>query len=81
MSFAPSNACGDAVQVAAKRGAPFAARPPGATQAASCAAAAALKRERGYFSSNTTRVHYPSFRQQQLPIGSGAVEASTAHLV
>jgi hypothetical protein len=40
-----------------------------------------LKRERGYFSTNALRMQYPSFRQQRLPIGSGAVEASAKHLV
>ena len=40
-----------------------------------------LKRERGYFSSNATRMQYPTLRQQHLPIGSGAVEASAKHLV
>jgi hypothetical protein len=52
-----------------------------ATQPGTTTAAAALKRERGYFSSNAGRMPYPSFREQQLPIGSGAVEASAKHLV
>jgi sulfur relay (sulfurtransferase) complex TusBCD TusD component (DsrE family) len=52
-----------------------------ATQPDTPAAAAALKRERGYFSTNAQRMHYPSLRQQDLPIGSGAVEASAKHLV
>lgn len=52
-----------------------------ATAPGSAAAASALKRERGYFSSNAARMHYVVFRQQQLPIGSGAVEASAKHLV
>jgi hypothetical protein len=39
------------------------------------------KRERGYFNGNLPRMQYPTFRQQQLPIGSGAVEASATHLV
>ena len=43
--------------------------------------AAVLKRERGYFSSNAARMQYPTLRKQQLPIGSGAVEASAKHLV
>ena len=47
-----------------------------ATQSGSTAAAAILKRERGYFSSNVARMHYSSLRNQHLPIGSGAVEAS-----
>jgi hypothetical protein len=39
------------------------------------------KRERGYFSTNAARMDYPTFRDQHLPIGSGAVEASAKHLV
>jgi hypothetical protein len=46
-----------------------------ATPAPAGAGAAVLKRERGYFSSNAGRMQYPSLRAQQLPIGSGAVEA------
>lgn len=52
------------------------ATPPG-----SSSAAAVLKRERGYFSSNSARMQYPSLRNRHLPIGSGAVEASAKHLV
>jgi hypothetical protein len=40
-----------------------------------------LKRERSYFSTNVARTHYSSLRNQHLPIGSGAVEASAKHLV
>jgi hypothetical protein len=47
----------------------------------SSADATVLKRERGYFSANAPRMQYPLFRQQRLPIGSGAVEASAKHLV
>jgi hypothetical protein len=47
-----------------------------AAQPATTAAAAVLKRERAYFSANVARMQYPSLRQQHLPIGSGAVEAS-----
>jgi hypothetical protein len=43
--------------------------------------AAVVKRERGYFSSNITRMQHPAFRDHLLPIGSGAVEASAKHLV
>jgi hypothetical protein len=43
--------------------------------------AAVVKRERGDFTLNTTRMQYPAFRRHQLPIGSGAVEASARHLV
>ena len=50
-------------------------------QPTTTALAAVLKRERGYFSTNAQRMQYPLFRQQQLPIGSGAVEASAKHLV
>ena len=52
-----------------------------ATQPATTAVAAVLKRERGYFSSNADRMRYPVLRQKHLPIGSGAVEASAKHLV
>jgi hypothetical protein len=52
-----------------------------ATQPGSAAAAVILKRERGYFSTNRQRMVYPSLRQQHLPIGSGAVEASAKYLV
>ena len=51
------------------------------TQPSNSSVAAMLKRERGYFSANTPRMQYPSFRKRQLPIGSGAVEASAKHLV
>ena len=44
-------------------------------------ARAIVHRERGYFSTNVARMRYPCFRQQQLPIGSGAVEASAKYLV
>jgi hypothetical protein len=53
----------------------------GAAQPGTSNAAATLKRERGYFSSNAPRMHYASFRQRDLPIGSGAVAASAKHLV
>jgi hypothetical protein len=52
-----------------------------ATQPGSSAAGAVLRRERGYFSTNAARMQYASFRERQLPIGSGAVEASAKHLV
>lgn len=52
-----------------------------ATQPSTSVAAAILKRERGYFTSNRARMQYPSVRKQQLPLGSGAVEASAKHLV
>ena len=40
-----------------------------------------LRRERGYFRTNVTRMAYPTFVAQGLPIGSGAVEAAAKHLV
>lgn len=40
-----------------------------------------LRRERGYFRTNAHRMNYPTLREQGLPIGSGAVEASATHLV
>ncbi len=52
-----------------------------ATQPGGVSAAALLKRERGYFSTNAARMQYPLLRQRGLPIGSGAVEAAAKHLV
>ena len=52
-----------------------------ATQPGSGAAVAVVKRERGYFNTNAPRMRYRDYRQRQLPIGSGAVEASAKHLV
>jgi hypothetical protein len=49
---------------------------PGSTEAS-----AVIQRERGYFTTNASRMRYPSFRERHLPIGSGAVEASAKHLV
>lgn len=40
-----------------------------------------LQRERGYFTANALRMQYPLFRQQWLPVGSGAVESGAKHLV
>jgi hypothetical protein len=40
-----------------------------------------LRRERGYFLTNRVRMGYPSFKEQGLPIGSGAVESAARHLV
>jgi hypothetical protein len=51
------------------------------TQPTTAIAATLLNRERGYFSTNAARMQYPSLRDQQLPIGSGAVESSARHLV
>lgn len=44
-------------------------------------AQAVLRRERGYFRTNVTRMAYPTVVAQGLPIGSGAVEAAAKHLV
>lgn len=52
-----------------------------ATTAVSPEAAKVLERERGYFTRNVLRMQYPLFRQQGLPIGSGAAEGSAKHLV
>jgi len=40
-----------------------------------------LRRERGYFRTNETRLAYPRFVAQGLPLGSGAVESAAKHLV
>lgn len=40
-----------------------------------------LRREIGYFRSNHHRMAYPSFREQGLPIGSGAIESQAKRLV
>ena len=40
-----------------------------------------LQRERGYFTKNAPRMHYPQFRKQGLPVASGAVEGGAKHLV
>jgi len=50
-------------------------------QPATPTAAAVLVRERQYFRTNATRMDYPAFRLQGLPLGSGAVEAAGRHLV
>ncbi len=42
---------------------------------------ARLRTEQGYFRNNQARMQYPSFRQQGLPIGSGAVESSAKHVI
>lgn len=47
----------------------------------STAATETLRRERGFFTANQARMHYPSFRAQGLPIGSGAIESSAKHVV
>jgi hypothetical protein len=40
-----------------------------------------LRRERGYFRTNLTRMAYPTFVALGVPIGSGAVESAAKHLV
>src|SRR6266567_2670516 len=40
-----------------------------------------LATERGYFRANAQRIHYPTYRELGLPIGSGAVESAAKHLV
>lgn len=45
------------------------------------ATAKVFRTERQYFRTNQTRMDYPAFRQDGLPIGSGAVESAAKHLV
>ncbi len=52
-----------------------------ATQAPDPAAATVLQRERHYFRTNASRMDYPTYRNQKLPLGSGAVESAARHLV
>lgn len=40
-----------------------------------------LRRERSYFRTNVTRLAYPTYAEQGLPLGSGAVESAAKHLV
>jgi hypothetical protein len=40
-----------------------------------------LRRERAYIQTNAARMAYPSFREQGLPNGSGAIESGAKHLV
>lgn len=40
-----------------------------------------FRTERQYFRTNQTRMDYPAFRHDGLPIGSGAVESGAKHLV
>jgi hypothetical protein len=44
-------------------------------------AAAMLRIERGYFTTNAERMDYPSLRLDGLPLGSGAIESAADHLV
>lgn len=52
-----------------------------ARHADTAAAAAVVRTERGYFTTNAARMDYPTLVAQGLPIGSGAVESSAAHVV
>lgn len=45
------------------------------------AAAEIVQVERGNFAANAARMAYPAFRQQHLPLSSGAVESAAKHLV
>jgi hypothetical protein len=40
-----------------------------------------LETERGYFHTNAERMRYSTYRDQGLPVGSGAVESAAKHLV
>lgn len=53
----------------------------GTTEAATPAAAEALRLQRGYFGANAGRMDYPAYRARGLPVGSGAVESAARHLV
>jgi hypothetical protein len=44
-------------------------------------AAETLRVERGYFTKHAERMQYPLFRDDGLPIGSGAIEAAAGHVV
>jgi hypothetical protein len=44
-------------------------------------AAAILRTERGYFTTNAERMDYPALRLDGLPLGSGAIESAADHLV
>ncbi len=45
------------------------------------AATKTLETERGYFHTNAERMQYSTYRDQGLPVGSGAVESAAKHLV
>ena len=40
-----------------------------------------LRVERGYFTTNAQRMHFPHFRRLGLFVGSGAIESGAKHLV
>jgi hypothetical protein len=52
-----------------------------ATNAPDPTVALILQRERQYFRTNAARMNYPTYRDQGLPLGSGAVESAGRHLV
>jgi hypothetical protein len=52
-----------------------------ALQPETAEAAAVVRTERGYFTTNAVRMDYPALVARGLPIGSGAVESSAAHVV
>lgn len=64
-----------------QRGAGALLRALGAIKKCRPEAAEALRRERAYFRTHAPRMDYPTFRQQGLPIGSGAVESEAKRLV
>ncbi len=45
------------------------------------AATKTLETEPGYFRTNAERMQYSTYRDQGLPVGSGAVESAAKHLV
>jgi hypothetical protein len=52
-----------------------------ASDAETADAAAVVRTERGYVATNADRMDYPALAAEGLPIGSGAVESSAAHVV
>jgi hypothetical protein len=52
-----------------------------AARAPTPSGAEALRQERGYFRTNAPRMAYPTFREQGLPIGSGAIESNAKRVV
>jgi uncharacterized protein UPF0236 len=51
------------------------------TKAPDPTTALVLQRERQYFRTHVARMDYPAYRNQKLPLGSGAVESAGRHLV
>lgn len=50
-------------------------------RAATAEGRAVVRRERGYFRTNATRMAYPTFQRRGLPLGSGAIESAAKHVV